>query len=63
MIERFLTVKQVAEIMHCSLKTAYNMIYTKMPYLQWPLRVSERALKQYIEDNTVYPARARRRAS
>ena len=62
MIERYLTAKQVAEIMNCSEKTAYNLIY-KMPYLEWPLRVSERVLKQYIEDNTVYPAVRRRKAS
>ena len=61
-MERYLSAKQVADILGCSNKTAYNVIH-KMPYLDQPLRVSERILKQYIEDHTVYPVITNRRTA
>ena len=61
-MERYLSAKQVAEILNCSDKTAYNVIH-EMPFLERPLRVSERILKQYIEDHTVYPVISKRRTA
>lgn len=59
-MERLLSPEMVAEIMSISKRSAYTVMY-KMPHLQQPLRVSERALKEYIESRTVYPIEVKRR--
>ena len=62
MIERHYSAKQVMEALSVSKGKAYEIMY-QMPHLEGPLRVSEQALKTWIEKNTVYPMPARRRAS
>lgn len=58
-MERYYSPKQVAEILAISKSKAYEII-DQMPRLQSPLRVSERALRDWIERHTVYPlARAK----
>lgn len=61
MLDKYLSPAQVAEIISCSKRKAYDIIY-QLPHLPSPIRVSERLLKQWIEDNTVYPATRGRRA-
>lgn len=53
-MEKYLSAKQVAEILNVCLKTAYDVI-EKMPHLQQPVRVSERIFKRYLDEHTVYP--------
>ena len=60
-MERFYSPAQVAEIMSISKRQAYNIMY-QMPYIPSPLRVSERALKDWIERHTVYPVQRRKTA-
>lgn len=64
-MERMLSPEQVAEILSVKKSTAYTMIH-QMPHMERPLRVSERALREYIESRTVYPiqmAKRKRRAT
>jgi hypothetical protein len=61
-MEKYLSPAQVAEIMSISKRKAYEIMY-QMPYIPGPLRVSERALRGWIEQHTVYPqVRGRRTA-
>jgi len=60
-MERYYSPAQVAEIMSISKRQAYNIMY-QMPYIPSPLRVSERALKNWIEKHTVYPVQSRKTA-
>lgn len=53
-MERFYSPAQVAEIMSISKRRAYEIMH-EMPYIPRPLRVSERALKDWIEKRTIYP--------
>ena len=53
-MERFYSPAQVAEQLNISRRRAYDII-NALPHIQHPLRVSERALKDWIERNTVYP--------
>lgn len=51
---------QVAEIMSISKRSAYTVM-NRMPHMQQPLRVTERALREYIESRMVYPMPAVKR--
>lgn len=53
-MERMLSPEQVAEILSVKKSTAYTVIH-QMPHMERPLRVSERALREYIESKMVYP--------
>jgi hypothetical protein len=53
-MERLLSPDAVAEIMSISRRSAYT-IMNRIPHMEQPLRVSERALREYIEKKTVYP--------
>ena len=53
-MERLLSPEQVAEIMSISKRSAYTVM-NRLPHMQQPLRVTERALREYIEQRTVYP--------
>lgn len=53
-MERFISPAQVAEQLNISRRRAYD-IMNSIPHIAHPLRVSERALKDWIEKNTVYP--------
>lgn len=64
-MERLLAPDQVAEIMSISKRSAYT-IMNQIPHMQQPLRVTERALREYIESKMVYPiqmAKRKRRAT
>lgn len=61
-MERFLSPAQVAEQLSISKSQAYNIVH-QMPYLKSPLRVSEMALKDWIERNTVYPLIKKRKGA
>ena len=61
MMERYFSPAQVAEQLSVSKRTAYNIIYS-VPHIASPIRVAERDLKLWIEKNTVYPVKERRRA-
>jgi predicted DNA-binding transcriptional regulator AlpA len=61
MIDRYYSPRQVMELLGVSKSRAYE-IFDQMPCLQRPLRVSERALKEWIAQNTKYPAIAGRKA-
>lgn len=60
MVDRLLSPEQVAEIMSVSKRSAYDHMH-RMPYMDSPLRVRERDLKEYIESRMVYPMPERRR--
>ena len=62
MIDRYLSPAQVAEALSVSKRKAYDIIY-QMPHLESPLRVSERIIKAWIEQRTVYPVQERRRTA
>lgn len=62
MLDRYLSPAQVAEALSVSKRKAYDIIY-QMPHLEWPLRVSERIIKAWIEQRTVYPVQERRRTA
>lgn len=51
---------QVAEIMSVSKRSAYTVM-NRMPHMQQPLRVTERALREYIESKMVYPMPIKRK--
>ena len=53
-MEKLLSPPQVAEIMSISTRSAYTIMH-RMPHIPQPLRVSERALRDYIDRQTVYP--------
>ena len=53
-MERYLSPAKIAEHLDCSKRHAYDIIY-QLPHLENPLRVSERVLARWIEQNTVYP--------
>lgn len=55
-MDKYLSAQQVAEILSCSKRKAYDVIYS-VPHLPSPVRVSERVLRDYLERQTVYPAR------
>jgi hypothetical protein len=57
MIERYYSPKQVMELLNVSKSRAYEIFY-QMPCLKSPLRVSEKALRNWIEQNTVYPRKS-----
>lgn len=59
-MERLLSPEQVAEIMSISKASAYTVIH-RMPHMEGPLRVTERALREYIESRMVYPIQTRRK--
>lgn len=59
-MERMLSPEQVAEILSVKKSTAYTVIH-RMPHMESPLRVSERALREYIESRMVYPIQPKRR--
>ena len=59
-MEKMLSPEQVAEIMSVSKRSAYDHMH-RMPYMDSPLRVRERDLKEYIESRMVYPMPERRR--
>lgn len=63
MVDRLLSPEQVAEIMSVSKRSAYDHMH-RMPYMESPLRVRERDLREYIESRMVYPMpqKKRRRA-
>jgi len=60
-MDRYLSPAQVAEALSVSKRKAYDIMY-QMPYIPSPLRVSERALKDWIERHTVYPVQRRKTA-
>jgi hypothetical protein len=53
-MEKMLSPEQVAEIMSVSKRSAYDHMH-RMPYMESPLRVKERDLREYIESRMVYP--------
>ena len=53
-MDKYLSPAQVAETLAISKRKAYEIMY-QMPYIHGPLRVSERALRDWIERHTVYP--------
>ena len=55
MREQMLSVKDVMEILRVGKSKAYNIMNLEIEHLQSPLRVSERALNEWIKRNTVYP--------
>ena len=59
-MEKLLSPEQVAEIMSVSKRSAYDHMH-RMPYMDGPLRVRERDLKEYIESRMVYPMPEKRR--
>ena len=60
MVDRLLSPEQVAEIMSVSKRSAYDHMH-RMPYMDSPLRVRERDLREYLESRMVYPMPERRR--
>ena len=58
-MERLLSPDQVAEIMSISKRSAYTVM-NRMPHMEQPLRVTERALREYIESRMVYPIQMKR---
>jgi predicted DNA-binding transcriptional regulator AlpA len=56
MMEKYLSPAQVADALSISRRKAYDIMY-QMPHLPSPVRVSERVLKQWIEDHLMYPMR------
>lgn len=62
-MEHYLTADDVAEALNCSQREAYE-IMKELPRLRFRglRRVSERALKDWIERNTEYPETRRLRA-
>lgn len=62
MIDRYYSVKDVMEALQVSKSRAYEIVY-EMPRLEHPLRVSERVLKTWLEQNTVYPMGKGRRSA
>lgn len=62
MLDRYLSPAQVAEALSVSKRKAYDIIY-QMPHIESPLRVSERIIKAWIEQRTVYPVQERRRTA
>ena len=61
-MEKYLSPAQVAETLSISKRKAYEIMY-QMPYIPGPLRVSERALRGWIEQNTIYPPMKGRRSA
>ena len=61
-MDKFLDSNQVAEIISCSRRKAYEII-ERLPHLPSPVRVSERELKRWIDENMVYPQQRRRRSA
>ena len=61
-MERYLSPAQVAEQLAISKRKAYDIIYS-VPHIASPVRISERALKDWIEQNTVYPMPKRARTN
>lgn len=59
-MERLLSPDQVAEIMSISKRSAYDHM-NRMPHMSSPLRVTERALREYIESKMVYPMPIKRK--
>lgn len=59
-MERLLAPDQVAEIMSISKRSAYTVM-NRMPHMEQPLRVTERALREYIDSKMVYPIQTKRR--
>ena len=55
MLDRHYSPAQVAELLSVSRRHAYDIIY-QMPHLESPIRVSEKVLRAWIDQNTVYPA-------
>lgn len=55
-----LSPEQVADIMSISKRSAYTVM-NRIPHMEQPLRVTERALREYIESRMVYPIQTRRR--
>ena len=53
-MERYLSPAQVAEQLAICKRKAYDIIYS-VPHISSPVRISERALKDWIDRNTVYP--------
>ena len=49
-----LSPQEVADIMSVSKRSAYTIMY-QMPHMEQPLRVSERALRDWINGKLVYP--------
>lgn len=46
--------------MSISKRSAYTVMH-RIPHMDSPLRVTERALREYIESKTVYPMPVKRR--
>lgn len=61
MMDRYLSPVQVADVLSISRRKAYDIMY-QMPHLPSPVRVSEKVLKQWIEDHMMYPVRKGGRA-
>ena len=55
-MEQYLTAEDIAARLKCSRRKAYE-IMREMPVLRSPRRVSERALRDWIDRNTDYPRR------
>ena len=53
-MERFLSPAQIADVLSISKRQAYNIIY-QLPHIERPLRLSEKALREWVERSTVYP--------
>lgn len=60
MIDRLLSPEDVADIMSISKRSAYTVMH-RIPHMDSPLRVTERALKDYIEGKMIYPMSIKRR--
>lgn len=51
---------QVAQIMSVSKRSAYDHMH-RMPYMENPLRVKERDLREYIDGKMIYPMPVKRK--
>ena len=56
-----LTADDVAGILKLSRRSAYTVMRS-MPHTEKPLRVTERALAEWVDRRTVYPGQAGRQA-
>lgn len=60
MIDRLLSPEDVADIMSISKRSAYTVMH-RIPHMDSPLRVTERALREYINERMVYPMPVKRK--
>lgn len=61
MLDRYYSPAEFAEVQGISLRKAYDIIHREIPHQTNPLRVSERAIREWRERTTVYPMPVKKR--